>query len=301
MLSDRSRRRSGWSTDPTRQLRWHRRRVVGHWTQPQSTAEAAARRRQLELCRRCALRLAAAESGPWRRFGSSLHGTANLPRLKATALAASTVQPDPKERAVIDPEHLKDHALKSEHWSQFLEVCRPPSTCDFEHHRHRHRCGQVLRYCSSSTSLRRTSVLTAGITQTRPRAAQSGPAKPTRNAVPPPRRRRSLGRVHSCATAASQFTRRIRRDLQNRSAAKRPSKRRSAAPAPWRTRPRAERWIGTASTASSSTAPSSGTNGNSKGSSSTHIDHYNCAPSAPPFTTTSNARRRRPTHQTKRR
>ena len=112
--------------------------------------------------------------------------------------------------------------------------------------------------CSSSTSL--PEPCTSQGSQTTPAAC--GPAKPpgTCSSTTPTG---PLGRVHSCATAAANSLEHSTRSSEPKAAR---SSKHQCAP-PWRTRsPNA----GSAPfDASSSTAPSSGTNANSKGSSST--------------------------------
>ena len=114
------------------------------------------------------------------------------------------------------------------------------------------------RCCSSSTSL--PEPCTSQGSQTTP--AASGPAKPpgTCSSTTPTG---SLGRVHSCATAAANSLEHSTRSSEPKAAR---SSKHQCAP-PWRTR---SPNTGSAPfNASSSTAPSSGTNANSKGSSST--------------------------------
>ena len=81
--------RAGWLVTPDTLLRWHRRRIVGHWTQSQRPPGRPST--SAELCR-LTLRLAT-ENPTWgyRRIHGELRGLGHR-------LAASTVWGDPQER-----------------------------------------------------------------------------------------------------------------------------------------------------------------------------------------------------------
>ena len=108
--------RAGWLVTPDTLLRWHRRRVVGHWTQPQRSPGRPST--SAELCR-LALRLAA-ENPTWgyRRIHGELAGLGHR-------LAASTVQQILKN-ARIDPAPTRSEVT----WSQFLRS-QAAVACDF--------------------------------------------------------------------------------------------------------------------------------------------------------------------------
>ena len=80
---------TGWLVTPDTLLRWHRRRIVGHWTQPHRPPGRPST--SAELCR-LALRLAA-ENPTWGycRIHGELAGLGHR-------LAASTVWADPQQR-----------------------------------------------------------------------------------------------------------------------------------------------------------------------------------------------------------
>ena len=109
-------RRAGWLVTPDTLLRWHRRRVVGHWTQPQRPPGRPST--SAELCR-LALRLAA-ENPTWgyRRIHGELAGLGHR-------LAASTVWQILKN-ARIDPAPTRSEVT----WSQFLRS-QAAVACDF--------------------------------------------------------------------------------------------------------------------------------------------------------------------------
>ena len=108
--------RAGWLVTPDTLLRWHRRRIGGHWTQPQrpqGRPPTAAELRQLTL------RLAA-ENPTWgyRRIHGELAGL-------GYRLAASTVWQIPKN-AGIEPAPTRSEVT----WSQFLRS-QAAVACDF--------------------------------------------------------------------------------------------------------------------------------------------------------------------------
>ena len=109
-------RRAGWLVTPDTLLRWHRRRVVGHWTQPQRPPGRPSTSAEL---RRLALRLAA-ENPTWgyRRIHGELAGLGHR-------LAASTVWQILKN-ARIDPAPTRSEVT----WSQFLRS-QAAVACDF--------------------------------------------------------------------------------------------------------------------------------------------------------------------------
>ena len=98
--------RAGWLVTPDTLLRWHRRRIVGHWTQPQRPPGRPSTAAEL---RRLTLRLAA-ENSTWgyRRIHGELAGL-------GYRLAASTVWQILKN-AGIDPAPTRSKVT----WSQFL-------------------------------------------------------------------------------------------------------------------------------------------------------------------------------------
>ena len=108
--------RAGWLVTPDTLLRWHRRRVVGHWTQPQRPPGRPSTSAEL---RRLALRLAA-ENPTWgyRRIHGELAGLGHR-------LAASTVWQILKN-AGIDPAPTRSEVT----WSQFLRS-QAAVACDF--------------------------------------------------------------------------------------------------------------------------------------------------------------------------
>ena len=109
-------RRAGWLVTPDTLLRWHRRRIVGHWTQPQRPPGRPSTSAEL---RRLALRLAA-ENPTWgyRRIHGELAGLGHR-------LAASTVWQILKN-ARIDPAPTRSEVT----WSQFLRS-QAAVACDF--------------------------------------------------------------------------------------------------------------------------------------------------------------------------
>ena len=109
-------RRAGWLVTPDTLLRWQRRRVVGHWTQPQRPPGRPSTSAEL---RRLALRLAA-ENPTWgyRRIHGELAGLGHR-------LAASTVWQILKN-ARIDPAPTRSEVT----WSQFLRS-QAAVACDF--------------------------------------------------------------------------------------------------------------------------------------------------------------------------
>ena len=92
--------RAGWLVTPDTLLRWHRRRIAGHWTQPQRPPGRPSTSAKL---RRLALRLAA-ENPAWgyRRVQGELAGLGHR-------LAASTVWGDPQRRR----NRPRPHTLRS--------------------------------------------------------------------------------------------------------------------------------------------------------------------------------------------
>ena len=108
--------RAGWLVTPDTLLRWHRRRIVGHWTQPQRPPGRPSTSAEL---RRLALRLAA-ENPTWgyRRIHGELAGLGHR-------LAASTVWQILKN-AGIDPAPTRSEVT----WSQFLRS-QAAVACDF--------------------------------------------------------------------------------------------------------------------------------------------------------------------------
>ena len=108
--------RTGWLVTPDTLLRWHRRRIVGHWTQPQRPPGRPATSAEL---RRLALRLAA-ENPTWgyRRVHGELAGLGHR-------LAASTVW-QILNNAGIDPAPTRSEVT----WSQFLRS-QAAVACDF--------------------------------------------------------------------------------------------------------------------------------------------------------------------------
>ena len=233
--------RAGWLVTPDTLLRQQRRRIVGHWTRPQRPPGRPSTSAEI---RRLALRLAA-ENPTWgyRRIHGELAGLGHR-------LAASTVWGDPQQRR----NRPRPHTLGS-HLVAVPAV--PGCRClRLRHHRNRH-AAQVLpavlhRYPHPDRVLRTDH----GPPQRRldhPSGAE--PVAPTR---PPTRRRRG---AHARPRQASSSTPSTR---SSEPKAARSSRRLCALP--WRTRsPNA----GSAPCdASSSTAPSSGTAANSRGSSS---------------------------------
>ena len=233
--------RAGWLITPDTLLRWHRRRIVGHWTQPQRPPGRPSTSAEI---RRLALRLAA-ENPTWgyRRIHGELRGLGHT-------IAASTICQILKD-AGIDPAPTRSKVT----WSQFLGP-RPPSTATSPPSTASRYAGSTC--CCASTSPPEPS--TSQGSRTTPPA--SGPAKPpgtccsvTATDSPMPGR--------SCATAeASSST------LSTRSSEPKAARSlRHLCALPWRTRsPNA----GSAPfDVNSSTAPSSGTAASSRGSSST--------------------------------
>ena len=108
--------RAGWLVTPDTLLRWHRRRIVGHWTQPQRPPGRPST--SAELCR-LTLRLAA-ENPTWgyRRIHGELRGPGH-------PIAASTVWQILKN-AGIDPAPTRCKVT----WSQFLRS-QATVACDF--------------------------------------------------------------------------------------------------------------------------------------------------------------------------
>ena len=108
--------RAGWLVTPDTLLRWHRRRIAGHWTQPQRPPGRPSTSAKL---RRLTLRLAA-ENPTWRY--RRVHG--ELARL-GHRLAASTVW-QILNNAGIDPAPTRSEVT----WSQFLRS-QGAVACDF--------------------------------------------------------------------------------------------------------------------------------------------------------------------------
>ena len=108
--------RTGWLVTPDTLLCWHRRRIVGHWTQPQRPPGRPSTSAEL---RRLALRLAA-ENPTWgyRRIQGELAGLGHR-------LAASTVW-QILNNARIDPAPTRSEVT----WSQFLRS-QAAVACDF--------------------------------------------------------------------------------------------------------------------------------------------------------------------------
>ena len=108
--------RAGWLVTPDTLLRWHRRRIAGHWTQPQRPPGRPSTSAKL---RGLALRLAA-ENPTWgyRRIHGELAGLGHR-------LAASTVW-QILNNAGIDPAPTRSEVT----WSQFLRS-QAAVACDF--------------------------------------------------------------------------------------------------------------------------------------------------------------------------
>ena len=108
--------RAGWLVTPDTLLRWHRRRITRHWTQPQRPPGRPSTAVEL---RQLALRLAA-ENPTWRyrRIHGELAGLGHR-------LAASTVWQILK-RAGADPAPARSEVT----WSQFLHS-QAAVACDF--------------------------------------------------------------------------------------------------------------------------------------------------------------------------
>ena len=108
--------RAGWLVTPDTLLRWHRRRIVGHWTQPQRPPGRPSTAAEI---RRLALRLAA-ENPTWgyRRIHGELAGLGHT-------IAASTVW-QILNNARIDPAPTRSEVT----WSQFLRS-QAAVACDF--------------------------------------------------------------------------------------------------------------------------------------------------------------------------
>ena len=108
--------RAGWLVTPDTLLRWHRRRIVGHWTQPQRPPGRPSTSAEL---RRLTLRLAA-ENPTWgyRRIHGELAGLGHH-------LAASTVW-QTLNNAGIDPAPTRCKVT----WSQLLRS-QAAVACDF--------------------------------------------------------------------------------------------------------------------------------------------------------------------------
>ena len=108
--------RAGWLVTPDILLGWHRRRIAGHWTQPQRPPGRPSTSAKL---RRLALRLAA-ENPTWgyRRVQGELAGLGHR-------LAASTVW-QILNNAGIDPAPTRSEVT----WSQFLRS-QGAVACDF--------------------------------------------------------------------------------------------------------------------------------------------------------------------------
>ena len=120
--------RAGWLVTADTLLRWHRRRIAGHWTQPQRPPGRPSTSAKL---RRLALRLAA-ENPTWRyrRVQGELAGLGHR-------LAASTVWGDPQQRR----NRPRPHALGS----HLVAVPAVPGRrrLRLRYHRNRH-AAQVL-------------------------------------------------------------------------------------------------------------------------------------------------------------
>ena len=108
--------RAGCLVTPDTLLRWHRRRIVGHWTQPQRPPGRPSTSAEI---RRLALRLAA-ENPTWgyRRIHGELRGLGHT-------IAASTICQILKD-AGIDPAPTRSKVT----WSQFLRS-QGAVACDF--------------------------------------------------------------------------------------------------------------------------------------------------------------------------
>ena len=173
--------RAGWLVTPDTLLRWHRHRIVGHWTQPQrppGRPSTSAELRRLTLC-------LAAENPTrgYRRIHGELAGLGHR-------LAASTVWQILKN-ARIDPAPTRSEVT----WSQFLRS-QAAVACDFA--------------TIDTVTLRRFYLLFFIDIGTRTVYSQGSRTTPP--ACGPPKRRGtcscamltgSLGRVRSCATAAA--------------------------------------------------------------------------------------------------
>ena len=186
--------RAGWLVTPDTLLRWHRRRVVGHWTQPQ---RPPGRPSTSAESRRLALRLAA-ENPTWgyRRIHGELAGL-------GYRLAASTVWKILKN-AGIDPAPTRSKVT----WSQFLRS-QAAVACDFA--------------TIDTVTLRRfyllffidipnpACVLRRGHRPPQRRLGQPSRPEPAAPIRPPTRRRPGTR-----ARPRKPVHRRFRRDLQNR-------------------------------------------------------------------------------------
>ena len=233
--------RTGWLITPDTLSRWQRRRIVGHWNQPQRPPGRPSTSAEL---RRLALRLAA-ENPTWgyRRVHGELAGLGHR-------LAASTVW-QILNNAGINPAPTRSRVT----WSQFLRS-QAAVACDFA------AIDTVtLRrfYLLLCIDIPARTVYFAGITD-HPTGVWATQA--ARNLLLQyGHRLAEPGRW--CATAEASSSTPSTRSSEPKAAR---SSRRLCAP-PWRTRsPNA----GSAPfDASSSTAPSSGTVANSRGSSST--------------------------------
>ena len=106
--------RAGWLVTPDTLLRWHRRRIAGHWTQPQRPPGRPSTSAKL---RRLALRLAA-ENPTWRyrRVHGELAGLGHR-------LAASTVWGDPQQRRNRPRPHTLGSHLVAVPRSQAAVAC----------------------------------------------------------------------------------------------------------------------------------------------------------------------------------
>ena len=108
--------RAGWLVTPDTLLRWHRRRIARHWTQPQRPPGRPSTSAKL---RRLALRLAAENpTSRYRRIHGELRGLGHT-------IAASTIWQILKD-AGIEPAPIRSKVT----WSEFLRS-QAAVACDF--------------------------------------------------------------------------------------------------------------------------------------------------------------------------
>ena len=185
--------RAGWLVTPDTLLRWHRRRIARHWTQPQRPPGRPSTSAKL---RRLALRLAA-ENPTWRyrRIHGGLRGLGHT-------IAASTVWGDPQQRR----NRPRPHTLQS----HLVGVPAVPGRrrLRLRHHRQRH-AAQVLpavvhRHPHPNRLLRRDHGPPHRRLDHPSRPEPAGPLRPPTRRCPGAR-----------ARPRKPVHRRLRRDLQN--------------------------------------------------------------------------------------